>query len=403
MAEIRDALLFDTRHQLCDNRRMTQPFIPFTKPTIDEATISAVADVLRSGWITSGPKVLEFESALGEYFGGATVRCFANGTATMKIALQVAGIGPGDEVITSPISWVATSNVILAVGAKPIFVDIDPQTRNIDLKKVAQAINQHTKAIMPVYLAGLPIDIDALYALATQHGLRVIEDAAQALGSSWNGTRIGQRGKHDLVSFSFQANKNLTTIEGGCLVFNTGRFGADQVQLAEKLRLQGLVRSGPDGMEVDVLGGKDNLTDVNAVIGLHQLKQLNQFQQRRIELAKAYFLKIDQAGLVHKGLGLPVADFEQSNWHMFQVILPLARLQKSRGDLMLTLKERGIGTGVHYPIITGFDLYRKLGYSPESTPIANKIGASILTLPLFPSMSSHDIDRVVQALTQVLN
>jgi dTDP-4-amino-4,6-dideoxygalactose transaminase len=382
---------------------MTQPFIPFTKPTIDEATISAVADVLRSGWITSGPKVLEFESALGEYFGGATVRCFANGTATMKIALQVAGIGPGDEVITSPISWVATSNVILAVGAKPIFVDIEPQTRNIDLKKVAQAINQHTKAIMPVYLAGLPIDIDALYAIATQHGLRVIEDAAQALGSSWNGTRIGQRGKHDLVSFSFQANKNLTTIEGGCLVFNTGRFGADQVQLAEKLRLQGLVRSGPDGMEVDVLGGKDNLTDVNAVIGLHQLKQLNQFQQRRIELAKAYFLKIDQAGLVHKGLGLPVADFEQSNWHMFQVILPLARLQKSRGDLMLTLKERGIGTGVHYPIITGFDLYRKLGYSPESTPIASQIGASILTLPLFPTMSSHDIDRVVQALTQVLN
>ena len=403
MAEIRDALLFDTRHQLCDNRRMTQPFIPFTKPTIDEATISAVADVLRSGWITSGPKVLEFESALGGYFGGATVRCFANGTATMKIALQVAGIGPGDEVITSPISWVATSNVILAVGAKPIFVDIDPQTRNIDLKKVAQAINQHTKAIMPVYLAGLPIDIDALYALATQHGLRVIEDAAQALGSSWNGTRIGQRGKHDLVSFSFQANKNLTTIEGGCLVFNTERFGADQVQLAEKLRLQGLVRSGPDGMEVDVLGGKDNLTDVNAVIGLHQLKQLDQFQQRRIELAKDYFLKIDQAGLVHKGLGLPVADFEQSNWHMFQVILPLARLQRSRGDIMSALKEHGIGTGAHYPIITNFDLYRKLGYSPESTPIAAEIGRSILTLPLFPTMSSHDIDRVVQALTQVLN
>jgi dTDP-4-amino-4,6-dideoxygalactose transaminase len=382
---------------------MTQQFIPFTKPTIDEATISAVTDVLRSGWITSGPKVLEFEKALGEYFGGATVRCFANGTATMKIALQVAGIGPGDEVITSPISWVATSNVILAVGAKPIFVDIDPQTRNIDLNKVAQAINQHTKAIMPVYLAGLPIDIDALYALATQHGLRVIEDAAQALGSSWNGARIGQRGKHDLVSFSFQANKNLTTIEGGCLVFNAERFGADQVQLAEKLRLQGLVRSGPDGMEVDVLGGKDNLTDVNAVIGLHQLKQLDQFQQRRIELAKDYFLKIDQAGLVHKDLGLPVADFEQSNWHMFQVILPLARLQRSRGDIMSALKEHGIGTGAHYPIITNFDLYRKLGYSPESTPIAAEIGRSILTLPLFPTMSSHDIDRVVQALTQVLN
>ena len=381
----------------------TLPFIPFTKPTIDEATIAAVADVLRSGWITSGPKVLEFENALGDYLGGATVRCFANGTATMKIALQVAGIGPGDEVITTPISWVATSNVILAVGAKPIFVDVDPQTRNLDLNQVAKAITKNTKAIMPVYLAGLPLDVDALYALANQHGLRVIEDAAQALGSSWNGTRIGHAGKHDLVSFSFQANKNLTTIEGGCLVFNTERFGEDQVRLAEKLRLQGLVRSGPDGMEVDILGGKDNLTDINAVIGLHQLKQLDQFQKRRIELAKDYFQKITQAGLANKGLGLPVADYEQSNWHMFQVTLPLTRLQRSRGDMMTTLKERGIGTGVHYPIITGFELYRKLGYRPESTPIAAEIGRSILTIPLFPTMSSHDIDRVVEALTQVLN
>jgi dTDP-4-amino-4,6-dideoxygalactose transaminase len=381
----------------------TLPFIPFTKPTIDEATIAAVADVLRSGWITSGPKVLEFENALGDYLGGATVRCFANGTATMKIALQVAGIGPGDEVITTPISWVATSNVILAVGAKPIFVDVDPQTRNLDLNQVAKAISKNTKAIMPVYLAGLPLDVDALYALANQHGLRVIEDAAQALGSSWNGTRIGHVGKHDLVSFSFQANKNLTTIEGGCLVFNTERFGEDQVRLAEKLRLQGLVRSGPDGMEVDILGGKDNLTDINAVIGLHQIKQLDQFQKRRIELAKEYFQKITQAGLANKGLGLPVADYEQSNWHMFQVTLPLTRLQRSRGDMMTTLKERGIGTGVHYPIITGFELYRKLGYRPESTPIAAEIGRSILTIPLFPTMSSHDIDRVVEALTQVLN
>ena len=381
----------------------TLPFIPFTKPTIDEATIAAVADVLRSGWITSGPKVLEFENALGDYLGGATVRCFANGTATMKIALQVAGIGPGDEVITTPISWVATSNVILAVGAKPIFVDVDPQTRNLDLNQVAKAISKNTKAIKPVYLAGLPLDVDALYALANQHGLRVIEDAAQALGSSWNGTRIGHAGKHDLVSFSFQANKNLTTIEGGCLVFNTERFGEDQVRLAEKLRLQGLVRSGPDGMEVDILGGKDNLTDINAVIGLHQIKQLDQFQKRRIELAKEYFQKITQAGLANKGLGLPVADYEQSNWHMFQVTLPLTRLQRSRGDMMTTLKERGIGTGVHYPIITGFELYRKLGYRPESTPIAAEIGRSILTIPLFPTMSSHDIDRVVEALTQVLN
>ena len=380
----------------------TLPFIPFTKPTIDEATISAVADVLRSGWITSGPKVLEFENALGEFLEGTTVRCFANGTATMKIALQVAGIGAGDEVITTPISWVATSNVILAVGAKPVFVDIDPDTRNLDLNKVRKAITSKTKAIMPVYLAGLPVNIDELYAIANQHRLRVIEDAAQALGSTWNGKRIGAKGQHDLVSFSFQANKNLTTIEGGCLVFNTERYGTDQVKLAEKLRLQGLVRSGPDGMEVDVLGGKDNLTDVNAVIGLYQLRQLEQFQNKRAMLAKYYFDKINQTNLVNKGVCLPVANFENSNWHMFQIILPLQSLGKTRSQVMLALKELGIGTEVHYPIITNFELYRRLGYSPDSTPIAAEIGRSILTLPLFPSMSTADIDRVISGLEVVL-
>lgn len=380
----------------------TLPFIPFTKPTIDEATISAVADVLRSGWITSGPKVLEFENALGEFLEGAAVRCFANGTATMKIALQVAGIGAGDEVITTPISWVATSNVILAVGAKPVFVDIDPNTRNLDLNKVRKAITSKTKAIMPVYLAGLPVNIDELYAIANQHRLRVIEDAAQALGSTWNGKRIGAKGQHDLVSFSFQANKNLTTIEGGCLVFNTERYGTDQVKLAEKLRLQGLVRSGPDGMEVDILGGKDNLTDVNAVIGLHQLQQLEQFQRKRAILAKYYFDKINQTNLVNKGVRLPIADFDNSNWHMFQIILPLQSLGKTRSQVMLALKELGIGTGVHYPIITNFELYRRLGYSPDSTPIAAEIGGSILTLPLFPSMSTADIDRVISGLEVVL-
>jgi len=378
------------------------PFIPFTKPSIDEDTITAVAEVLRSGWITSGPKVLEFEAALSQYLQGATVRCFANGTATMKIALQVAGIGPGDEVITTPISWVATSNVILAVGAKPVFVDVDAKTRNLDLQQVRAAINPKTKAIMPVYLAGLPLDIDALYTIARDHQLRVIEDAAQALGSSWNGLRIGTKGRHDLVSFSFQANKNLTTIEGGCLVFNTERFGEYQVSLAEKLRLQGLVRHGLDGMEVDVLGGKDNLTDVNAVIGLQQLKQLDQFQERRITLAKYYFDQLRQSGLSEIGLGLPIADFVNSNWHMFQVILPLKRMGQSRSQVMLSLKERGIGTGVHYPIITDFALYRERGYSPETTPVASEIGRSILTLPLFPAMTKADVDRVIKALQEVL-
>ena len=375
-------------------------FIPFTRPSFNQETIDAVSEVLRSGWVTSGPKLAEFESALSQYFGGRPVRCFANGTATMKIALQVAGIGDGDEVITTPISWVATSNVILGVGAKPVFVDIDPITRNIDLNKVAAAITPKTRAIMPVYLAGLPVDMDQLYALAKQHKLRVIEDAAQAFGSQWQGKKIGSFG--DLVSFSFQANKNLTTVEGGCLVLNN----FDEAKLAEKFRLQGLTREGMDGMDVDILGGKDNLTDVNAAIGLEQLKQLPSYQTRRAELARQYFdvlrAKLKSAGLEGMKLELPVENFTDSNWHMFQVVLPLEQLNTDRAQVMTELKDMGIGTGVHYPAITGFTLYKNQGYKTSDTPIAERIGRSILTLPLFPAMADEDIDRIASGLVGIL-
>ncbi|MGV0962911.1 MAG: DegT/DnrJ/EryC1/StrS family aminotransferase [Polynucleobacter sp.] len=376
------------------------PFIPFTRPHFNQETIDAVAEVLRSGWVTSGPKLAEFEATLSEYFGGRPVRCFANGTATMKIALQVAGIGLGDEVITTPISWVATSNVILSVGATPVFVDIDPITRNIDLNKLAAAVTPKTRAIMPVYLAGLPVNMDQLYDLAKQYKLRVIEDAAQAFGSQWKGQKIGSIG--DLVSFSFQANKNLSTVEGGCLVLNN----ADEAKLAEKFRLQGLTRQGMDGMDVDVLGGKDNLTDVNAVIGLHQLKQLPAFQARRSALAKQYFdairSEMKSADITNLNLELPVENFTDSNWHMFQVVLPLDQLNVDRAQVMTELKDLGIGTGVHYPIITGFTLYQKLGYQVDATPVAERIGRSILTLPLFPGMADEDIGRIASALTGIL-
>ena len=375
-------------------------FIPFTRPSFNQKTIDAVAEVLRSGWVTSGPKLAEFEATLSTYFGGRPVRCFANGTATMKIALQVADIGAGDEVITTPISWVATSNVILSVGATPIFVDVDPITRNIDLNKVAAAITPKTRAIMPVYLAGLPVDMDQLYAIAKQHNLRVIEDAAQAFGSQWHGKKIGSFG--DLVSFSFQANKNLTTVEGGCLVFNSDT----EAKLAEKFRLQGLTRQGMDGMDVDVLGGKDNLTDVNAVIGLQQLKQLPTYQARRAALAHQYFdtvrTELKSAGLESLKLELPVENFTESNWHMFQVLLPLEQLNCDRAQVMTELKDLGIGTGVHYPAITGFTLYKNQGYKISDTPIAERIGRSILTLPLFPGMADQDIGRIASELVGIL-
>ncbi len=188
-------------------------FLPMTRPSIDEETIQGVCEVLRSGWITSGPQVTAFEAALSANFGGRPVRAFNSGTGTMEVALRIAGIGPGDEVITTPLSWVATSNVILAVGATPRFVDIDPITRNIDLKRIEAALTPATRAVLPVDLAGLPVDRDALYAIARKHGLRVIEDAAQSMGARCNGRPIGSLG--DLVSISFHPNKNITHHRGG--------------------------------------------------------------------------------------------------------------------------------------------------------------------------------------------
>ncbi|HZQ71780.1 MAG TPA: DegT/DnrJ/EryC1/StrS aminotransferase family protein [Burkholderiales bacterium] len=364
-------------------------FLPFTRPTIDEATIAGVADVLRSGWITSGPQVKAFEEALSRHCGGRPVRSFVSGTITLEVALRLAGVGPGDEVITTPLSWVATANVVLELGARPVFVDVDPHTRNIDLSLVEKAITPGTKAVIPVDLAGLPVDRDALYGIARKHGLRVVEDAAQSFGASWKGRPIGSFG--DFVSFSFHANKNITTAEGGALVLPS----ADLVPLCEKLRFQGVTRSGEDGMEVDVLGGKANLTDLAARIGLGQLVHLDAFTARRRELARKYFERWDRA----LGCELPVADFENCNWHMFQVVLP-ARAERAK--FISRMRQAGIGIGVHYPAMHLFALYRALGWRAGQFPHAERIGRSIVTLPLFPAMADADVDRVCAAAGKAL-
>jgi dTDP-4-amino-4,6-dideoxygalactose transaminase len=372
-------------------------YLPMTRPSIDEATIQGVCEVLRSGWITSGPQVKAFEAALSQYFGGRPVRAFNSGTGTMEIGLRIAGVGPGHEVITTPLSWVATSNVILAVGATPRFVDIDPLTRNIDLDRIEAAITPATRALLPVDLAGLPVDRERLYGIAHRHGLRVVEDAAQSMGSRHNGRAIGSFG--DLCSFSFHPNKNITTIEGGCLVLNDER----EARLAEQYRLQGVVRSGFDGMEVELAGGKFNLTDVAARVGLGQLPHLAQFNARRLELARLYFEHFNARGAADLGLQLPLPDFAHSNWHMFQVVLPQKGLRISRAQVMEQLHAMGIGSGVHYPAIHLFALYRRRGFKPGDFPIAEFVGRNILTLPLFADMRDSDVPRVVEALLRVLS
>jgi dTDP-4-amino-4,6-dideoxygalactose transaminase len=373
---------------------MDNKFLPFSKPAIDEATIASVAEVLRSGWITSGPKVLEFEKQLSEYFGGRPVRTFNSGTCTMEIALRIAGIGTGDEVITTPISWVATANVILEVGATPVFADIDPITRNIDLDKVEAAITSRTRAIIPVYLAGKPVDMDRLYAIAAKHKLRVIEDAAQAIGSIWRGKPIGSFG--DFVSFSFQANKNITTAEGGCLVLNN----ADEALLAEKYRLQGVTRSGWDGIEVDVLGGKFNMTDIAAAIGLGQFSKLNDITAQRRKLAKHYFATLGKDFEKQTGAQLPPEEFTNTNWHLFQIVLP-ERI--TRADFMAQMKEKhNIGIGYHYAPIHLFKLYRARGFKEGMFSVAERVGRQIVSLPMFYAMNESDVERMCAAMQEVL-
>ena len=366
-------------------------FLPFTRPTIDEPTIEAVAAVLRSGWITSGPKVREFEAQLSALCGGRPVRALSSATGGMEIALALAGVGAGDEVITTPLSWVATANVVLRALARPVFVDCDPRTRNIDLELIPAAITPRTRAILPVDLAGLPVDRDRLYALAAAHRLRVIEDAAQSFGANWAGRMIGSCG--DLVSISFHANKNITTAEGGCLVLNDEA----EARRCELWRLQGALRHGDswDGMDVTLAGGKHNLTDIAACIGLGQLPHLAAFTARRRALARRYFARFDRS----LGCELPPEDYTQSNWHMFQVLLPE---NADRNGFISRMRESGIGVGVHYPAMHLFSLFRQLGCRPGDFPHAERIGRSTVSLPMFPAMQDGDVDRVIAAIGPAL-
>jgi dTDP-4-amino-4,6-dideoxygalactose transaminase len=364
-------------------------FLPFTRPTIDEQTIAGVVEVLRSGWITSGPQVREFESRLSRLFGGRPVRTMSSATGALEIGLALAGVEPGDEVITTPLSWVATANVIVRAGALPVFVDVDPATRNIDPGAIEAAITPRTRLLVPVDLAGLPVDRTRLYALAHRHGLRVLEDAAQSMGASWQGQLIGAGG--DLVAISFHANKNLTTAEGGCLVLNDDA----EARRCELWRLQGVERFADGELDATLAGGKHNLTDIAARLGIGQLERLAEFTHRRRALARLYFEHFDRA----LGCELPPPDFTHSNWHMFQIVLPAA---VQRAQFIRAMHAAGIGVGVHYPAIHLLSLYRERGFRPGQFPQAERIGRGIATLPLFPAMRDEDVLRVCRESARIL-
>lgn len=368
--------------------------LKFASPLIDEATIAAAGDVLRSGQIASGVWVDRFEAALSDFCEGRPVRVLTSATAAVEVALQLADIGPGDEVITCGQSFFTVLNMIVKQRATPVFVDCDLVTRNIDLAAVEARIGPRTRAIMPTHWPGSLGDMDALHALARRHSLRVIEDAALVIGSRWNGHAVGAFG--DIVTFSFHPNKNMTTIEGGAIVCNDAR----EARRIEVLRFHGIERL-PDGTrDVAFPGGKFNLPDVNARIGVEQLSRLPGFLAHRRRLVERYFERF----ATKPACVLPPrpSDGDGQSWNMFSVLLPLDEMRMSRKAFRDALAARGIGTGVSYEALHLSTLGRRFGYHRGDLPNTERIAERTVTLPLHAAMTVADVDRVCVACAEVL-
>ena len=371
-------------------------YLKFASPVLDEPTIAGVAEVLRSGQITSGPWVQRFEHDLSAFCGGRPTRVLTSATAAIEVALQLCDIGPGDEVITGAQSFFTVLNMIVKVGARPVFVDCDLVTRNIDLSQVEAAITPATRAIIPTHYPGALVDMDALLALARRHELRVIEDAALVIGSQWHKRNIGAFG--DLVTFSFHPNKNVTSIEGGALVVND----ASEAKRVEALRFHGIEYQKDRTRDVAFPGGKFNMPDVNARIGVEQLGHLSEFLTRRRGLADRYFARFatDPPCVLPPKPATP--DDEGYSWNMFCVLLPLDRLSIDRKLFRDKLEARGIGTGVSYEALHLCTLGRKYGGHEGQFPNTERISRETVSLPLHAAMTDADVDRVCAAAAEVI-
>jgi dTDP-4-amino-4,6-dideoxygalactose transaminase len=377
------------------------PFLPFSKPSLSDAAIAEVVACLKSGWLTTGPRVQALEQALAAYLDAPQVAAFTSATAAMHLALLALDLQPGDEVITTPLTFVATLNVIVQAGGKPVLVDAD-QTYNLDVSKLAAAITPRTRAILPVHFTGLPVDLDPLYALAEQHGLRVLEDAAQAIGTGYKGRLIGSFG--DMQTFSFHPNKNMTTGEGGCL----STADVSLMQQLRTLRFHGIDRmawdrygkKGEQGYDVIAPGFKYNMMDIQAALGIHQLPALEGFIAKRTALAQRYLARL--ADWPEITLPQLPAYAHRHSWHLFCVRINPSVAGMDRDTFMQKMKDQNIGTGLHYNPAHLYTFYQKTyGFKPGDFPIAEDIGSRIVSLPLFPDMTEAEQDRVIEAMRQV--
>jgi len=376
-------------------------FVVFGQPDIGEEEIAEVVDTLRSGWLGTGPKTKRFEAEFADYVGARHAIGVNSCTAALHLSLLALGVGPGDEVITTPMTFAATLNVILHVGARPVLVDIDPLTQNIDPENIESAITARTRAIIPVHMAGRPCDMDAIGDIAARRGLAVIEDAAHAIGASWRGRKIGSISP--LTAFSFYVTKNLVTGEGGMVT-------TDDDALAEDLRvrsLHGLSRdawkrytdAGFQPYDVVMPGWKYNLTDIQSSLGIHQLHRVEQNLVRRTEIWQRYTAAFE--GLSGIAVPLSVEDGVHAR-HLYSVLVD--PLVQKRDALMQDLRQRNVGTGVHFVAAHLYSYFRSvLGYERGAFPHAEFISDRTISLPLSSKLTDGDVDDVIGAVSEAMS
>ncbi len=387
---------------------MRESFLPFSPPLIGDEEINEVVDTLREGWITTGPKAKRFEEEFAAYLGSDMALALNSGTGALHVALATLGIGTGDAVITTPMTFCSSVHVIEQVRARPILVDVETDTLNIDPAKIEDVLKSAIrfpqsaiKALLPVHLYGHPCDMKAIMDIAKKYNLKVIEDAAHALPAKFNGNIIGTIG--DLTAFSFYSTKNMTTAEGGML---TGP--SELIEKARIWSLHGMSRDawkrysdeGSWYYEVVCPGFKYNMTDIAAAIGIQQLKKLPKFQVRRREIVRRY----NEAFSKFEELQLPIERPEVEHaWHLYVIRLNFDLLRISRGQFIEELKARNIATSVHFIPIHIHPYYRdKYGYKPEDFPIAYREYQRVVSLPLYPKMTDQDVEDVIEAVTEVV-
>jgi len=365
-------------------------FLPFSKPSIGEEEIREVSDCLRSGWITTGPRTVQFEKDFAAYTGAKHALALSSGTAALHCIYWSLDLKPGDEVICPSLTWPATANMVLALGAKVVFADIDRATRQVDPKDAARRITKRTRAIVPVHFAGAPADLDALKV----HGLPLIEDAAHSVGTEYKGRRIGSHGNPAI--YSFHPIKDITTGEGGMLTLHDDR-AAERIKL---FKFHGVSRdawkaygsAGAAHYDTVLPGFKYNLTDIASAMGIHQLRKLDGFIDRRRAIAERYLAQLK--GLRGIELPAPPPYPHRHAWHLFTVLV------EKRDEFMARLKEENIGTGLHFEAVHRTSLYKD-GASP--LPETEYVCDRIVSLPLFPAMTDADADDVVAAVHKVLS